>query len=908
MRRVLRLGAVAGVFLVAAAAGIYVSSIVAPSRLRGAVERSLAEASRAPVQVARARLVFGFPVHVDVQGVRLWGGALRLGFARARLDPLALATGRLHLGRLVVEDVELHVSRSPEGIWSPAPLAEAAARGAPEPAEPALAPLQIAEDVARFVLEHPFLTDVIEVRGARVTCSWPGPPGSPPTEVKLVDVRGRLAHSRLRGDADVFLRARLEEGGRDRGGFEWAGERDRDGRLHLSWTASELDLSSLPRLLAGRGAPGLRGRLSGIVDFTTEAPGRGTLDLDLSARDVATRAQLAGQPEGVHARSLAARLRAVIDPSRVEISGARIASDDLELGLDAVVERPLDLDARAGLTLSLADLDLQRARALIAWLPDAARARALELARVVRAGTLRAVDVRGAAKIRRWRDVLAGRAEEVPRGLRLLVQLEGLSIALGGPDALEGVSGELRWSGDRLELHHARGELNGSPLPILDLEVAGISNLLASPPQRRRFDTRASALPGLTPLWEFLASGDEPDAPPPHVRLSLSVLEHPALLWPFRSLVADVDPDEGGVHVEVEKAEWAGVPVRGHLDWTFRPERRLEARFETAPAQSPAPQVEAEAAEPPGGVALPWADGVFEVGPYSGRHWRQGGARGGVTAIAGELHLHDVKVDLDPRGTLSGSASLDLTRDADVPFALSAHLKGGDVAGLLALGAGEGQLATGEVDLEGALAGALSPGEPPAEGLGGVLSIDARNGTIHRGVGPLMAVALASKSLGSFGARNRLRYAKATASVVLEDGVARTDALELDGPDLRLFASGSVDLAGADHRMEAELALFLFGQIDRALVKIPIVNDLLLGDDANMLAVYYEVGGPWGKPRAEARPLRTLRGGPIVGGIPRIVRRGLDAIGAILRPPAEGPAPPSPSASPSVAPPPVGES
>jgi hypothetical protein len=199
----------------------------------------------------------------------------------------------------------------------------------------------------------------------------------------------------------------------------------------------------------------------------------------------------------------------------------------------------------------------------------------------------------------------------------------------------------------------------------------------------------------------------------------------------------------------------------------------------------------------------------------------------------------------------------------------------------------------------------MRPGEPIYSGLDGVLTMHARAGTIRREVGPITAVALASQSFGAFDSRERLRYENCTATVDFEDGVAKTDALEIDGPDLRLFASGDVDLARAPHDMQAEVVLFLFRPIDRALVNIPILNDLLLGDNENLLAAYFEIVGPWQDPVAAAKPLRTLREGPIIEGIPRIVRRGVSAIGALLRAPAAAFETPVPPASPST---PLGES
>jgi hypothetical protein len=102
---------------------------------------------------------------------------------------------------------------------------------------------------------------------------------------------------------------------------------------------------------------------------------------------------------------------------------------------------------------------------------------------------------------------------------------------------------------------------------------------------------------------------------------------------------------------------------------------------------------------------------------------------------------------------------------------------------------------------------------------------------------------------------------------------------------VRLFASGELDLVHPPFEIDAEVVLFLFRQIDRALEKIPLLNVLLLGENNNLVAAYYELVGPWEEPKALAKPLRTLGEGPgtvLIEQIPKIVRRGMEALGDLL--------------------------
>jgi hypothetical protein len=105
-----------------------------------------------------------------------------------------------------------------------------------------------------------------------------------------------------------------------------------------------------------------------------------------------------------------------------------------------------------------------------------------------------------------------------------------------------------------------------------------------------------------------------------------------------------------------------------------------------------------------------------------------------------------------------------------------------------------------------------------------------------------------------------------------------------------------------DKQTDVRVALFLFRKLDRALEKIPILNQLLLGTDANLVASYFQVTGPWGNP--EVTPI-LLPGsaGPasvVLQGVPLFVKRGFQALGSLVLPaPSEPDAPPpAESASP----------
>ena len=904
LRRLARIIAALLVFVVAAAAGVYVAAGLAPERLRAEVERLLTEATEGPVSMGSLRLVVGFPLHLDARDLRIWGGALTVERASARIDVFALLTGRVRLSRLSLVGAHLRIQRGSGGVWSPAWLD----RHTPAPesaAEPALAPLLAIDAVVRSLLERPLLADTLQVARSRVSYVHDfSDSGGEVVSLWLDGVHGRLQHSRLLGDAELSLHARLLGEDGPRGSFEWEGARNRKTGMRLTMAATEFELATLvPFLDPGPSPAQLSGRLSGVIDYATGDRDQGRLDLDLVTRDFGLGAG-PESPEPFAADHLATRMRVQIDPHHVEVSGARIERGDLEFDLEAVVARPLGRTSNTALTLSMQDVDLVRTRALIAWLPEATREGASDLADSVLAGRIPSMQAHGAARLEDWQGLMAGSADVLPSALRIAVDVEDVAIAVGEADRLDQVTGTLVWSEDHLTVRHVRGDLNGEPLPTLDLEILGVDHLLASDRRWRLIPSGAVPLAGLTPLWEFLQPGDpESDELAPRVVFELDHLDHPAFLWPLDDVRATFEPNEQGVRIALDRALWAGVPLRGSIAYDFVPEPRILGTFAAGPiaeaSGEPAGVTERRAGRPPeqeidiervagslpAAAELVWAEGRFSLGAIERGPWRQRTARGRFRAVRGEIHLEEVEVVLSPAGQLAGRIAIDLAHDDRVPYELNFTLVGGDTGALLHQWGFQGQLATGSLDLRGGLAGTLRPGAPLFEGVSGLLMLEASDGVIRRSVPPLLAVALASETFAGFTNHEDIRYTRCVTALLFDDGRVSTDAFNLDGPDLRMFASGRLDLARPPHGIEAEVVLFLFRQIDRAIEKIPILNSILLGENENLVAAYFELEGPWEDPVARSRPLRTLREGPgsgVIQGIPRVVERGVRAIGELL--------------------------
>ncbi len=892
------------VVVVAAAAGLYTSAGLAPERLRWEIERLLERATGSPVAMGSLRLVVGFPIHLDATNLRLWDGGLTIDRAIARIDVFSLLTGRPHLSRLTLNGAHLRIRRAwqtGQPAWSPQPFARLAERAGAERPEPFLAPLQGIEATVRFLLSRPLIADTLQVQDSHVSYVHDfADTGGGMETLWLAGIHGVLRHSRLRGHASLFTAARLLAADGPRGSVEWEGTRSREGLMRISMAATELELATLvPYLNEGRRDSRLSGRLSGVADYATETPGEGRLRLDLVVRDFAS--EVASDAEGstrsVAVDAFSTRMEVALEADYLELSNARIWGPALGFGVEAVVERPLRPESSAGLAVSLEDIDLTQVSALLGWLPRRIRERAQKIARSVLSGHISTVEVRGGASLQQWRDALARRTGRLPQGLQVLADVEDVGIAVGAANRLENMNARVTWKNDRLVVEGATGTLNGEPLPRLDLSIGGIGRLFASEQRSRMEPGTAVPLTGLTPLWTVLSersTGAAGGAPP--VWIEFEHLHHPALFWPLEAVRARFEATETGAHVVLSRGTWAGLPLHGAIDFTFRPERRagvwLEAggeETESPPGEAAAPDdlegavaSDTDTAPPAGG---PWAAGSFEISATDHSTWLRRAARGRFYAVLGNLHFEDVRAELRPRGELSGSGTLDLGHADEVPYEVRFALDGGDVSALVARGGFEATAATGLVNAHGALSGSLRPGQRVVAGLSGLLRLEASDGTIERSVPPILAVAMASETFSGFSSRDELRYRRCGTTLSFSEGRVSTDSFDLEGPDVRLFASGELDLARPPFEIDAEVVLFLFRQIDRALEKIPLLNVLLLGDNNNLVAAYYELVGPWEEPKAVGKPLRTLGEGPgtvLIEQIPKIVKKGMEALGGLF--------------------------
>jgi hypothetical protein len=913
MRRLAVALIVLGLLALLSYAAYQVGRVFAPVRLHAEIEAILVRETKHPVELGDVQLVWGLPIELEGRALKLFEGALTIEHARARVDSLSLLTGHPRLSRLELEGVEMGLSKAADGPWLP----RLGPPGTPAPpGESLLEPLRTVDGIARRLLAKPFIADALQVRDGHFSVTRTRPDGTS-RKVRFVDIEGLLQHSRLQGDASMELRGRWVDGETTLGTLDWKGARERDGHVALKLDAKGLALKALAPVFHGALPElALRGRLAAVAELDSREPSDERILVTLDARDLRARARKDG--EWVEVPRLDGRFRLGLAPKQITVSKGTFDLGDWMLRFDGNVARPVVDTAETRATLGIDDLQLSpdALDALVRWLPESRRERVAELVAHVRDGRLVHGEISATAPLERWRGIGdEGGLDAMLPVFAVSAQVEALRLGLEGGSELSDVSGLLEWRDGNLDVRRAHALLDGQPLPALDLRFRDLATVL----ERARPDTMeygsAHALPGISPLFAVLRPpSDAPRSPPPRIALDLDWFHHRALILPVKRMQAEVVPGDDGFRVALRSALWAGVPIQGSVDVALRPERRLDVRLELQKDGLVPLEPLGDGGNGGDPAGRPWTSGWIDLGATpSGFVQRHTRAR--LRAVGATIHFEDVVCELEPAGQLTGKLDLDLSHDEYVPYALEGHLQEGNLGALIAQRGFKGEPMQGTLTLDGPLTGTLVPGRALLHDAGGNLSLAIRDGTIPKTVPPVLALALASDSLNPFSSRERIRYHRVDAALRFETGRVSTQALDVEGPDLRMFAAGEIDLREKPNPLRAEIALFLFRQLDWALVKIPILSQLLLGENQNLVAAYFQLGGTWQQPLAEAQPLRTLQdtaGGPLLEGIPGVVLQGMKAIGALWQTsPAPGVADgatttaPAPSA-PSEPPPPAG--
>lgn len=852
MRRVLIVAACGLVAIGAAAALAWLARThLSPQALRERLEMQLARALGTEAQLGPVGVSFdrdGFALAAP--GLRAFpserGDALAAERIEVQVDLWALLLGEIRLRGIDLESPTLRLRRSGRGFAVDADPPPAGGGPAPE-----RAPGVAWYEALAARLPH------LQISGGRLLLREGA------GDRRDIEIEGLVASFErqwLRGGVGVAAQGELRVAGSPEGRFALRGV----AAERSDWTLriDRLALSPVAALAGGSiGKLALRGRASGELRVEVGPRGIHAVDVDLRAPKLHLEPPFRGA-------------RMALDPAAVRLAASASAGPKHwsltgELGVGTL---GIPFDANVGgdgvERVRLRAVDLAALSPLADAVPELERTRARGALESLRGGWLEALELR-------FTTPEPGESAGIAASWRVA----NASVDAGSAGRLTGLSGEGSYDGDVLELRGVRSELEGQPLPKLDVRLAGLSHVAGFSKLRCNAPAPASALPGLRPLADW-ANGDdtEPRRPPSWRRLRLTAywIEHPALLCAVEALTGEVapDPETGGVTVSVAHAVWAGIPLRGEAHYRALPDADARVLVEIGPPRPPTP-ADAERAG--------WAGGRYEFETPSLGIWKTRGAAGAFLASGAHLRLEETSLRLDPGPELRGVVDLDLSAADRVPFELQAQISRGQLSDLYA-SSGWSNAATGALAGSASLRGALRPGSPMLGDSQGGFSLHARDGVIRQKFRLLLAVTMASETLNPFRDRGTIRYTAMDVDGEVKDGAFVIDAFSIDGPALRAAASGRIAATGT-HQTELVMGLYFFRTIDSVLGRVPIVNRIMLGEDANLIGAYVAMTGPWESLGARVIPVKTLMKGPVgfvFEGLPSFVRGSLRRVQAML--------------------------
>jgi hypothetical protein len=869
------------VFAAAVLAGFWAAARLAPERLRLVAEQQLGrvlkgEVTLASLQIARASRVPW--LWLEAHGARAVlqnDVTLLAGRMRARLDPLSLALGRLGIADLRLEDVVVMFPPHDDG------------KGPQDRVRKILHPIEV---TGRFLREHPCSIPDLEVEGLTLLVARDGK-----LDVVLESGRGSLACAGLaRSHSNARLLAQARRGdGSFPASFTLAASRD---------TASAdvvLDSVAFAPLLGiiGLNVP-LRGTVSGTAHL--EAPGEGPYRLDVALQG----RQVAGPiPGGEHppwlsldlpAPRLSGRLLATQDDLKLE--SAEIADGGIRLELDGELEVPVRPASRARLAVEAADLAVGDATRLLTQLPETAARTARQLLARVEAGRFPSLSSELRGTLGEISDLLQRSVLSRPDALRVAAALDGATLRLGEGDRASDVRARLDFVGDRLALSVTQGSYHEHPMPRLALTLTGIRNVRSFEEVNCHTPRKQPDLAGLARLRDWL--GEERSDPEERSttewrRLSLDLdwVSHPILLCGLEQVEAVLTPAPEGLRFEVSRGVWAGLPIQIRGRWErATQEAKSEAVMLTAQL---GPPFEAMSLDPP---ADPWLSGryVFET-TRLGR-WHVRGASGRVVANGTRVDLPGTTLELAKDVEIQGQIGIDLGVADTVPFSAQAQFAGVDLLHLWQAADFERGALAGTLYGAGAIEGELRPGLNPLGDARGLLAMHARDGQIQRKIPLMLAIAIASDQFNPFGNREELPYQAIDAVARVKKGNLVFDSVQVHSTTLRMGATGKGGVV-EPYALQGVVGLFFFPGLDSLIERVPILNRVILGRDANFVGAYFSVTGAWGAPEASLIPSQLLATGPagiLTEGIPGFVLGGIRRIQAVVLP--SEPAEPPPSA------------
>jgi hypothetical protein len=447
---------------------------------------------------------------------------------------------------------------------------------------------------------------------------------------------------------------------------------------------------------------------------------------------------------------------------------------------------------------------------------------------------------------------------------------------------LTNMQGELEIRGNVMNLRRLRITREGEPLPEINVRLDGMHRLVHLPDAEDHVVGGPGVdLDGLDDAAAAMRAGDATASEPTAIHFEDLDVRFPAFVLPLRQASGRMSFPHGGLAAEDVHGVLGGAPADIAVHWD-READRVDVEVTYGDATAPG--------EPTTGPR--WLSGTVAFDKLRLPEWP-------IDALAIELAAERAIVSLakvDGRlagGVVTGVGHIDLGPTDRAPFALDLRVRDFDPAPLCTTFGLPPESIQGRGFAHVHMVGALRPGGDFANE--GQLSVNMvlRDGTVAR-LPTLVAIARLPSLAGVTGLLGRpLPYTKVEADLALANGRLGLSNTKLLGPQLRILGSGEMDLSQPVPRYDFVIALLFLQTLDKLLEQVPIVRNVMLGDDQNLIAVYFRVKGP--RDDLSVTPLPPQTVSTIVGFASSAVMDGVRRLGALIPLPGRNsPQPPEP--------------
>ena len=434
---------------------------------------------------------------------------------------------------------------------------------------------------------------------------------------------------------------------------------------------------------------------------------------------------------------------------------------------------------------------------------------------------------------------------------------------------LERMQGELEIRGDVMDIRRLHMTHEGKALPELNVHLDGMHRLVHLPDTEDHVSGGPGVpLEGLAPMADALRAGMESAKEPAVLHFEKLDLRLPQFMLPLRDASGTLRFPDGGIAADPAQGILGGAPATFTANW-HRAEDRVDVDVHYG-----------EGAAPGGPVTGPrWLSGKIAFERLALPDWPLENVRARLTAERALVAIGDLKAQL-AGGKLAGSGHLDLSRTDRAPFDLELEVADFDPAPMCATFALPAASITGRGYAKASLSGALHPGGDFATE--GTLDVKLvmRDGTVDR-LPALVAIARLPSLAGVTGLLGKpLPYRTVELEVALANGKLALSDGKLLGPQLRILGSGELDFNTPRRQTDIVVALLFLQTLDRVLEQVPIVRNVVLGDDKNLIAVYLRLQGPRDDMTVTPLPPATVQS--IVGFASSAVISGVKSLGRLI--------------------------